>query len=174
MLPLLTGASLSLSLLWFLIYWTSKKEYILYSHICIYGQIYNKKQITTGWKKVLLYSWDFYSCFIPLVLPLSHEDTDGCWVQLFKKFPFPLSSWQEISGVLTWTVFCEEPTECIFGSMNAIWEEKIQIADCGRKHLRVLDAQILCEIMWTIVKWNSECCQHLKYSPPLINIGFCK
>lgn len=109
--------------------------------VCKNDPIYYKKQIMTGWKKVLLYTWDFHSCFIPCFGTfLSHEDRDGCWVQLFKKFSFPLSSWQEISGLLTWTVFGEQPTECIFGSMNAIREEKIQIADCGRKHLRVLDA----------------------------------
>lgn len=39
--------------------------------VCNNGQIYYKKQIITGWKKVLLYTWDFYSCFIPLVLPPS-------------------------------------------------------------------------------------------------------
>lgn len=34
---------------------------------------------------------------------------------------------------------------------------------------------MLCKVMWTIVKWNSgECCQDIKYSPPLINSPFCK
>jgi len=38
--------------------------------------------------------------------------------EAFQESPFfPLSSWQEICGLLTWMVFVEETIQCIFGIM---------------------------------------------------------
>lgn len=62
--------------------------------------------------------------------------------------------------MLTWMVFGDEPTACIFGMKNAIREGKNKVFDSGMKHSECWVPKE--SVIMPIVDWNAKYCRNIE------------